>query len=73
MNNSKYLKHIFKFFDINKDGSISCDEFKSIITQSGIEHYRDRSVEQIIADVDINNDGRIDYEEFLRSMSSGQK
>ncbi len=30
-------------------------------------------MEQIIADVDTNNDGRIDYEEFLKSMSRGQK
>ena len=68
MNNEKYLKHIFNYFDINKNGLICCEEFKSIITQCNIEQYRDKTVEQIIADVDTNKDGKIDYGEFLKSM-----
>lgn len=31
--------------------------------------YQDRTIDQIIDEVDTNKDGRIDYEEFLRSMS----
>ncbi len=68
LNNEKYLKHIFNYFDINKDGSISREEFKSIIMQCGIETYQDKNIEQLIDDVDINKDGMIDYEEFLKSM-----
>ncbi len=36
--------------------------------KSGIETYQDKNIEQIIDDVDINKDGMIDYDEFLKSM-----
>jgi len=63
------LKHIFNYFDVNKDGSISREEFRSIIKECGMNGYQDRTIDQIIDEVDTNKDGRIDYEEFLRSMS----
>lgn len=46
---------------------------KNILFECGIHSCQDRSIEQIIDDVDINKDGRIDYQEFLRAMRKSEK
>ena len=45
LNNEKFLKHIFNYFDINKDGSISREQFGGIIKQCGIEGYQGKTID----------------------------
>jgi len=68
-NDENYLKRVFDYFDVNKDGSIDYDEFKQILfsadPQSTID---DEEIDEIIQSADLNKDGKIDYHEFINSM-----
>lgn len=58
----------FTYFDKDGSGSITMDE----IQQACIEHrIGDAEIEQIIRDIDQNNDGSIDYGEFVAMMRKG--
>jgi len=62
------IKQAFRVFDRNGDGFISKNEFKRCMMHFG-EKFTDDEVEEMIAEADINNDGRIDYTEFQFSIS----
>ena len=66
----KYTTMIFLFsrvFDRNGDGYISKAEFKHCMMHFG-EQFTDDEVEEMIADADSNNDGKIDYAEFSQMI-----
>ena len=62
------LHFVCRVFDRNGDGFISKNEFKRCMMHFG-EKFTDDEVEEMIAEADINNDGRIDYTEFQFSIS----
>lgn len=63
------LKQQFDLFDIDGNGSIDCDEFCKILPEVwGLEVSREE-VEQLIAKVDSNNDGNVDFEEFINCVN----
>lgn len=70
-NDENYLKRVFDYFDVNKDGAIDYDEFKQILfsadPQSTID---DEEIDEIIRSADLNKDGKIDYHEFINSMKT---
>ncbi|KAF5200120.1 Calcium-dependent protein kinase [Thalictrum thalictroides] len=63
--------HLFSAFSyLDKDGSgyITQDELQQACKQFGID---DNRLEEMIHEVDHNNDGRIDYSEFVDMMKDG--
>ncbi|KAK6109432.1 calcium-binding protein, putative [Brugia malayi] len=66
------LKFAFSMYDLNKNGFITRDEFKVIlnmmvganITAEQLESIADRT----ISEADIDNDGKISFDEFCRAM-----
>ena len=60
------LETAFKAFDLDGSGSISASELKEVLGRSG--KYDDEIWEKIIAEVDLNNDGVIDINEFTKMM-----
>ena len=56
-------------FDRNGDGYISKQEFKHCMMHFG-ERFTNEEVEEMIAEADSNNDGKIDYHEFSKMILS---
>ncbi|XP_078173010.1 calcium-dependent protein kinase 26-like [Carex rostrata] len=63
-----YLLTAFEYFDRDKSGYITHDELQKACEDFGIEGSQ---LEDIIQEVDQNNDGRIDYSEFVAMMNKG--
>ncbi|RMC05971.1 hypothetical protein DUI87_17516 [Hirundo rustica rustica] len=56
-------------FDTNGDGEISTSELREAMKKLLGQQVGHRDIEEIIRDVDLNGDGRVDFEEFVRMMS----
>lgn len=54
----------FEMFDRNHDGTLTINEFKHILMDLG-EKFSEEEVNEIIEDIDLNKDGKIDYKEFV--------
>ncbi|XP_022143145.1 calmodulin-like [Momordica charantia] len=61
------LRETFKVFDKDQDGYISPFELKAVMMNL-IERLTDDEVEQMIKDADLDGDGLVNYEEFVRMM-----
>lgn len=55
----------------NADGYIDAEELAEIFKASG-EHVTEEEIESLMKDGDKNNDGRIDFDEFLKMMEGVQ-
>lgn len=64
MNKSR-LKLVFDEFDLDKDGFISIFELKQML---GNDQVEDDVWEEIFGEVDSNQDGRIDFQEFEEAV-----
>lgn len=63
---------IFEFIDTNNDGTITVDELRAAILSMGeVMSYDD--VVQIVREADVDNDGAIDLEEFVKMMKRHTK
>lgn len=58
----------FKVFDKDGNGFISAAELKHIMAKLG-EKYTDEEIDEMIRETDIDGDGQINYEEFVKMMS----
>jgi len=68
--NDTLLKETFSIFDKNHDGFISDIELQSILHRLGIRKGSSlKDCQQMIAGVDCNGDGRVDFEEFKGLMT----
>uniref|UniRef100_A0A7N0ZVF8 non-specific serine/threonine protein kinase n=1 Tax=Kalanchoe fedtschenkoi TaxID=63787 RepID=A0A7N0ZVF8_KALFE len=63
------LYNAFQFFDKDRSGFITRDELESAMKQYGMGD--DATIREIISEVDTDNDGRINYDEFCAMMRSG--
>lgn len=60
-------KEAFRVFDKDGNGFISAAELRHVMTNLG-EKMTDKDVEEMIAEADINADGMVNYEEFIKMM-----
>lgn len=55
-------------FDKGRDGDISCTEIKNLLARFGFEHSL-KDIDEMIQEKDIDQDGRISFDEFYRILS----
>lgn len=65
------IAETFKVFDKDKDGKITFDDLKKVLTELG-EDVSDKDVSDMIKEADKNGDGVIDFEEFMQMMCSNE-
>ncbi|KAK4576127.1 hypothetical protein RGQ29_026898 [Quercus rubra] len=65
----EHLYKAFQYFDKDNSGFITRDELQSAMKEYGMGD--DETIREIISEVDADNDGRINYEEFCTMMRSG--
>ena len=58
------IKDAFNFFDKDKDGKISCKEFKNMLVRLSKE-YQDKDVDELFKVLDLDLDGYIKIDEFI--------
>ncbi|KAF9618624.1 hypothetical protein IFM89_002319 [Coptis chinensis] len=61
------LKEAFKVFDKDQNGYISATELRHVMINLG-EKLTDEEVAQMIREADLDGDGQVNYEEFVRMM-----
>ncbi|XP_046582464.1 calmodulin-like [Haliotis rubra] len=64
---SEDIKADFKKYDLNGDGFISPNELRDVIKVRG-EPLSNAEVDTMMQVVDLNNDGKVNYEEFVKVM-----
>lgn len=57
----------FQIFDTDGNGNISADELRQIMANLG-EKLTEEEVEAMVKEADIDGDGEINYDEFVRMM-----
>ena len=62
MSRADEIKVMFHEFDKDGSGAVSVDEAKSMLRQLGMP---DGEVETLVAMYDSNNDGELQYDEFV--------
>ncbi|KAK3039701.1 hypothetical protein RJ639_027042 [Escallonia herrerae] len=67
----EHLYKAFLYFDKDNSGFITRDELEIAMKEGGMED--DATIKEIISEVDTDNDGKIDYEEFCAMMRSGMQ
>ncbi|CAA6656597.1 unnamed protein product [Spirodela intermedia] len=65
----EHLYTAFRYFDKDNSGYITRDELQLAMEEHGIGDAN--SIKEIISEVDTDNDGRINYDEFCAMMRSG--
>jgi Ca2+-binding EF-hand superfamily protein len=60
----------FQRFDIDNDGSINVHDLKTAIVNLSGEDLSTQEIEAMIADWDLDNNRKIDYQEFKRMMEN---
>jgi calcium-dependent protein kinase len=70
MDREEHLYTAFQHFDKDNSGYITIEELEQALREYGMND--DNDIKEIIAEVDGDNDGRINYEEFTAMMRKGQ-
>ena len=65
------LMDAFKHYDRDGNGSITAEELKQVLLETGYS-IDERRVEEIIKEMDYDGDGNIDYEEFVTMISNNE-
>ncbi|XP_063712872.1 calmodulin-A-like [Symsagittifera roscoffensis] len=62
------IRDAFRVFDKDGSGTISAAELRTVMTTLG-EKLTDEEVDEMIQEADIDGDGEINYEEFVKMMT----
>ena len=65
----KEAKEAFDRFDINKDGRITVDELRQVFSELGV-NLTETEGKNMIAKVDENKNGTVEFEEFILLMKN---
>lgn len=57
----------FEFFDLDGNGFISVTELKQVALELG-EELTEGEIDEMIREADVDGDGQVDFNEFLRMM-----
>jgi calmodulin len=63
------LREAFRVFDKDGNGHISAVELRTVMTTLG-EKLTDDEVDEMIHEADLDGDGQVNYEEFVRMMTA---
>jgi len=66
------LKEVFTLFDRDEDGFITTSELQTVLRSLG-QDPTDVELQDLVNDVDSDQDGSIDFPEFLAMMSKQMK
>ena len=55
----------FQTFDVDKDDHISNQEFRHILCNIGTDRFTQEECDEIFKEADLDNDGRLNYREFV--------
>ncbi|MCO5552726.1 hypothetical protein L7F22_006243 [Adiantum nelumboides] len=69
MEKGDHLFSAFQYFDKDGSGYITMEELEEALTKHGMGDPQ--AIKEIIAEVDTDHDGRINYEEFVAMMCKG--
>ncbi|XP_057994235.1 calcium-dependent protein kinase 1 isoform X1 [Hevea brasiliensis] len=69
MEREDHLYKAFEYFDKDKSGYITMEELEHALKKYNMGDAK--AIKEIIAEVDTDNDGRINYEEFVAMMRKG--
>lgn len=61
------MKEAFKVFDKDGDGFITASELRQVMANLG-ENLTDTEVADMIREADLDNDGKVNFEEFHTMM-----
>lgn len=64
------LLNAFMYFDRNQDGSIDKEEVKETLKRAGDDPLTDAEIDEMFAEIDTNDDGKVSYRELVRYMCS---
>ncbi|KAK2154774.1 hypothetical protein LSH36_258g05110 [Paralvinella palmiformis] len=62
------LEQAFRMFDRDHDGFIDARELRHLLTNLG-EKLTDQEVDEMIREVDVDGDGKVDYGEFVAMLN----
>lgn len=69
MEREDHLYKAFEYFDQDKSGYITKEELESALKKYNMGD--ENTIKEIIAEVDTDNDARINYDEFVAMMRKG--
>ena len=62
------LKLAFAAMDTNGDGQVTKEELKALLSQLG-EAVDDAVIDEMIKIADVNGDGKVDFNEFVKAAT----
>ncbi|KAJ1274051.1 hypothetical protein BS78_05G033400 [Paspalum vaginatum] len=69
LDREEHLYTAFQYFDKDNSGYITREELEQALKEQGL--YDAEKIKEVISDADSDNDGRIDYSEFVAMMRKG--
>jgi len=63
------IKEVFRVFDKDNSGKISAAELRQVLTTVG-QTLRDEEIDEVLKEADINGNGQIDYNDFVKLLST---
>ncbi|CAG8660041.1 5007_t:CDS:2 [Cetraspora pellucida] len=67
--NEEEMREAFKVFDKDSNGFISKDELRALMSNLG-EKLTQGEIDEMFREADLDGDGQINYEEFVKIMGS---
>ena len=66
------LKQAFAAMDTNGDGQVTKEELKALLSQLG-ESVDDAVIDEMIKIADVNGDGKVDFNEFVKAATEWKR